>query len=389
MPPKKVLIIDKDKASRGYLAKTLLQMQYTVEEASLGKEGLVFTWGGRPDLIILDPALADLPGEEIVRKLRKDQRSANLPIIALSSDPSPTRKNACLEAGVNQYLLKSMEAIPALLKAVDTFLRETERTAADKEGGLLIVFLSSKGGMGTSSLCANLGMNIGIAYKEARVALVDAVLPIGSIAHIVGYEGEQNLVSICSLHPEKADIAQQLNDLPALPAWHFQLLAGSPNPQSANKLHASRIESVINTLQANYDFILVDIGRTLSRISLPLIKQADLIVLVLGNDSSTVTLTKIVWQYLGQQGISQNHMYAWLNRAVGLEGLTKSQIETILGLEIRNTMPYLGDNFALANNQHIPITTKFPTQTASTILREAAKQIVTQAQKIRAGYSGN
>jgi len=65
------------------------------------------------------------------------------------------------------------------------------------------------------------------------------------------------------------------------------------------------------------------IGRSLSRISLPLIQKADLIILVVSTDQSTVKLTKTVWDYLQSQGVDNQKIYAILNRAVRLEGLTK------------------------------------------------------------------
>ena len=61
---------------------------------------------------------------------------------------------------------------------------------------------------------------------------------------------------------------------------------------------------------------------------------------------------------------------------MGLEGLNKSQAEESLGLPIRMTLPYMGSNFALANNLHQPITIKYPTDTASIILKDAAKEII-------------
>jgi pilus assembly protein CpaE len=185
------------------------------------------------------------------------------------------------------------------------------------------------------------------------------------------------------MDPGQSRATDALNSLPVMRNWQFHLLAGSPDPQSAIKLQSNRIESVVRSMKASYEFVLVDIGRALSRISLPLIKIADVIVLVTSNDSNTVALTKIVWDYLRQQGVTSNHMYTILNRAVGLEGLTKPQVEERLQLRILTAMPYMGENLVLANEQHIPIAIKHPTHTATMILQEAAKLIVSQAQKIR------
>jgi len=386
MTEKTVLIVDGDGVSRDFLARTLEKRQCRVLETSLGKEGLVFAWRDHPDLIVIDPKLTDLSGEEMIHKLRADARTSAIPAIALSSDPSQERRKACLEAGFNEYLFKSAEIVPALMETLDRWLAvdTSESSPEEKKGGSLIVFLSAKGGIGTSSLCANLAMNIFRHEKEARVAVVDSVLPIGSIASIVGYDGKMNLISVTALPPEKTNATFFRESLPELPAWRFHLVAGSPDPESAGGLRVGRIEEIIDTLRSVYDYVFIDIGRALSNITLPLIQQADVIALVLSTELNAVTLTKKVWQYLQAKGVSADHIYAILNRAVGLEGLTKFDIESLLGLKVQTTMPYLGGDFALANNQHIPITLKYPNDTATMILKETAGQIITLAKQMRA-----
>jgi hypothetical protein len=66
-----------------------------------------------------------------------------------------------------------------------------------------------------------------------------------------------------------------------------------------------------------------------------------------------------------------------------LEGLTKAQAEEIIGLPIKTAMPYLGSNFALANNLNQPITIKYPTDTASIILKGTSEDIVKLARQLR------
>lgn len=139
----------------------------------------------------------------------------------------------------------------------------------------------------------------------------------------------------------------------------------------------------MDVLRSAYDFIILDVGRSLSRISLPFIQNADLIVLIVSTDQSTVKLTKTVYDYFQTQGVNSQKIYAILNRALGLEGLTKAQAEEIIGLPIKTTVPYMAGNFALANNLNQPVTVKYPTDTASIVLKAAAHDIVGLAQHLR------
>ena len=389
MVGKKILILDENAASRNFLKSTLREKQFEVLEAASGKEALILAWRDEPDLVLFDPVLSDIKEEEFIRKLRGDSRTANMHIIALSRDPSPARKEACLNAGANEYLIKSAQALPALEESLTRLFSEQKPPDAassreEKDRGLLIVFLSAKGGTGTSSLCANLAMNIKQSQPDSRVVVADLILPIGSIGQIVGYDGKLNLVTLADLPPTQTNVEYFRKNLPSPELWQFQLLAGSPDPQHGNNLKGERIGQIVDVLRAAYDIVILDLGRSLSRISLPLIQKADLIILIVSTDQSTVQLTKTVWEYFQTQGIDNQKIYAILNRAVGLEGLTKAEAEGIIGLSIKTTMPYMGSNFALANNLNQPITIKYPTDTASIIFKETAGDMVRLARRLRA-----
>jgi pilus assembly protein CpaE len=381
MEGKKILIVDADAASRNFIARYMTDQKYEVIQAGSGKEGLIFAWRDRPDVLIVDPTLADLKGEEIATRLRQDARTANTPLIAISSDPSVARIKSCMDAGFNEYIVKSGQAMPSLNEALNRLMGIN--AAAVRHGGLLIVFMSAKGGTGTSSLCANIAMTIAQSQPEAPVVVVDLVLPIGSIAPIVGYDGPHNLVTVADMSPGETTHEFFKDHLTILSNWKFHLLAGSPDPESSNNLKVGRIWEIVSELKASYDYVIVDLGRSLSKISLPLIQNADLIVLVVGSDLSTVMLTKTLWDYLQLKGVQPASVYAVMNRAVGLEGLSKAEAEKILGFEIKTTMPYLGANFGVANNQHLPFSVKFSKETAPLVFRDMAQEIAHLARRLR------
>jgi pilus assembly protein CpaE len=368
-----ILVIDGDSASRNYLAALLGKSGYTVLSASLGREGLILAWRDQPDLIILDPVLPDLTGLELVTRLRQDRRTSEVPCVALSSREDLQEMTTLLAAGCNEYLVKSNQApqklselLPRLLNIVQT----------PEKQGKLIVFLSAKGGTGTSSLCANVATCLASAKTDKKVAVMDLVLPIGSIAHIVGYDEHLNLVTAAMQRPDQTTAAYFGENLPRASGWYFYLLAGAPDPESSNQLSGDRVGDILKAILESYDFVFVDLGRSLSRISLPIIKQAEVIALILSTDVATAGLTQTVWKYLKTQGVNAQCIYAIQNRAVGLEGLTKAELEKMIGLPVRLTIPYMGDNLTVANNRHEPITARFPNDSVSMLLKQIAKQLL-------------
>lgn len=382
MAGKKILVVDADVASRNFIARTLQKEPHEIIQAGSGKEGLIIAWRDRPDLIIIEPNLPDLKGEDLASRLRADPRTARTPLVALSSDPTTQRMKSCREAGFNEFIPKSGEAVSTLIEVIDQLFGGTPTR---RQGGHLIVFLGAKGGMGTSSLCANLAMNVALNQPELRVAVVDIVLPIGSISPIVGYEGEQNLVTVADLAPGDSTSHFFRDRLTLMTEWRFYLLAGAPDPEVANHLQVGRIQEIIRELRHAYDFVLVDLGRSLSRFAMQVIHQADLVTLVIGTDASSVSLTRTVLEYLRAKGMSDSTLYPILNRAIGLEGLSKPDVEKELGIEIKTAIPYLGSHLAMANDQHTPFAVKFPKDTATVIFRECARQMVETVKHQRSG----
>ena len=380
MSQKKILIVDSDVASRNFIARKLQELDYETLQAGSGKEGLIYTWRDHPDLVIADPALTDIKGEEFATKLRNDPRTANLPIVALSSDHNPARIKSCQDAGFNDYITKSGQAVPMLKDIINRLFGVTQEDM--KQGGLMIVFLSAKGGTGTSSVCANTAVNITKDQPEARIAVVDLVFPIGSIAQIVGYEGTDNIVTVADRNPLETDV-DFLKALPRIEPWTFNLLAGSPDPELSNQLNVGRIWDIITGLKSSYDYVLIDIGRSLSKITLPLIQHADLISLLISTDVSTISLTKTILDFLKSKGVKPEAIYTILNRHASLEGLSKREAETILEKNVNTAIPYLGTNFGFANSQHRPFTLKFPNDTASIIFHDSAREMANLAKKIR------
>lgn len=381
MPQKRILIIDSDTASRNFVTRILQERDYEALHASSGREGLISAWRDRPDLLIVDPVLADIKGEEIAVKLRNDPRTATLPLVALSSDPSIERNKACIQAGFNEYIVKSGHAVSLLGDVVNRIFGFAD--AEMRQGGLLMVFLSAKGGAGTSSMCANIAMNIAQQHPDARLAVMDLVLPIGSIAPIVGYEGLENIVTIADLPIAKTTPEFFRRELPEIKLWKFHLLAGSPDPELSSRLNVGRIWEIIKNLKGSHDYVLVDIGRALSRITLPIIQQADLVTLMVNTDVSVAPITKTLLDYLKTKDVHPNSLFTILNRAAGLEGLSKTDAESMLGISIDAVFPYLGTNFAFSNSQHQPFTLKFPNDSAAIIFNDVAKNMVAAAVKVR------
>ena len=98
-----VLVIDDEVQLRRLLRFTLEDAGYAVREAPTGHAGLVAAAHRQPDAIVLDLGLPDLPGIEVLKRLRE---WTGLPVLILSVLGEEEKKVAALDAGADDYLTK-------------------------------------------------------------------------------------------------------------------------------------------------------------------------------------------------------------------------------------------------------------------------------------------
>jgi CheY-like chemotaxis protein len=77
----------------------------------------------RPDVVLLDLHLPDMAGDEVLRRLRGDERTASIPVIVVSADATPDSLERLRAAGADAYLTKPLD-VDEFLRAVERFLPE-------------------------------------------------------------------------------------------------------------------------------------------------------------------------------------------------------------------------------------------------------------------------
>jgi CheY-like chemotaxis protein len=95
----------------GSLVEQILSRQpaVTLTVAMRGLEALDMARNDPPDLVLLDLHLPDLPGEEVLRMLRRDPRTEAVPVVVVSADATPGQAERLRGAGAKEYLTKPLE----------------------------------------------------------------------------------------------------------------------------------------------------------------------------------------------------------------------------------------------------------------------------------------
>jgi PAS domain S-box-containing protein len=88
--------------------------------------GLDLTREHHPDLVLLDLHLPDMPGQEVLRRLRADPKTASIPVVVLSADARPSLITQLLDQGARAFLTKPLD-VKELLALLDTIVAEQQQ----------------------------------------------------------------------------------------------------------------------------------------------------------------------------------------------------------------------------------------------------------------------
>jgi two-component system KDP operon response regulator KdpE len=134
-----VLVIDDEVQIRRLLRVTLEGAGFRVREAEGGQLGLAEAATKRPDAIILDLGLPDLPGIEVLKRLREWSR---LPVLILSVRGQEADKIEALDAGADDYLSKPFGGgeLLARLRAILRRMQSPEEESGASFGDVEVDF---------------------------------------------------------------------------------------------------------------------------------------------------------------------------------------------------------------------------------------------------------
>src|SRR5206468_2843083 len=128
-----ILIVDDNEQNRR-LARDVLQFAgFRTLEAAGGVEGVALAVEHRPDLVLMDIRMPDLNGTEAVRKLREDERTAAIRVVALTRVPLPIRAKQLFGTFAVAALL-ALVAVLGLVALGQSNSRGTELRRLQQQG---------------------------------------------------------------------------------------------------------------------------------------------------------------------------------------------------------------------------------------------------------------
>lgn len=256
-------------------------------------------------------------------------------LILVCSDASSDFLLRAMRAGIREVVLPNSPA-DALRTAVE---RQMERQAAASEPARkarTIAFLSAKGGGGATFLATNLGF--ALAARNRRVALFDLNLQFGDAALFVSEQRAGRSI---------ADVAREIGRLdPSFleanmlhPQPGYCVLPAPETPERAIDVKPDTIEKLFSLARGRYDFVLVDVGRVLDKVTVRALDEADTIYVVIQSTLPYLHNAKRLIGVLTGLGYERDKVKIILNRFVKGDEIGVSEIEKTLGMQVEVQIP--------------------------------------------------
>jgi DNA-binding response OmpR family regulator len=134
------------------LLRTLLGLEgYDVQEAASARDGLRRFHETRPDVVILDIALPDLDGWEVLSRIRD---MSDAPVLVLTAQSAEAEKVRCLNAGADDYLTKPFSHVELLarLQAIRRRVPATAHRTGFDDGRLRVDFVRQQAYLGQTAV---------------------------------------------------------------------------------------------------------------------------------------------------------------------------------------------------------------------------------------------
>ena len=123
---KTILLIEDEGALQKTLGDVLSKEGYKILAALDGEVGARLAKEKTPDLILLDLVLPKMTGLEVLKQLRGDEETKDIPVIVLTNSEDMQDIQQVMDLGATTYLVKSNYELQEVVKKIQTVLGENE-----------------------------------------------------------------------------------------------------------------------------------------------------------------------------------------------------------------------------------------------------------------------
>lgn len=378
----RILVIDDDVDTLRLVGLMLQKQGYGVSAAPNGTQGLAKALEERPDLILLDVMMPDMDGYEVARRLRNNPSTVNIPILMFTAKSQLDDKVTGFEVGADDYLTKPTHPtelqshIKALLARASKQSPKDIVTALHEHHGYIVGVLAARGGLGVSSVAANLAASL-CTRTQSDVILAEMVPGQGTFGFNFGVSSQRSMNDFLQVTPP--EITREKIQTALVPHNSgVKLLVASANPRDVTLTSQTfNYETLVTRLASMARFVVLDLGTGLPAFVQKILPLCSERVVVMEGTPSAIQHTKALISNMTDLHINPNSITVILNNRQRSEAqMPWTQVQDKLGHQIANTLTPAPELFLQAERMQTPAVMCQPTNMTSQQFLKAADSVI-------------
>ncbi len=233
------------------------------------------------------------------------------------------------------------------------------KSLSDKEtllwASTVITIFGAKGGLGKSTIAANLAVKL--AEKRKKVALIDLDLQFGDLHIFLDIEPKDTITELV-----QDVITPNIDSVRSYMSVHssgVHLLCAPKSPEYAELVSAEKVQSLLSLLRSYYDYVIVDTSPSFNDVTMTAIEASSIIFFVTGLDISILRNSKLSIAIL--ESLQQTDKVRLIvNRAVDMNSITINDVQRIIGYPMWAKIPSDYKVAVNALNRGVPFVTGAP-----------------------------
>ena len=238
-----------------------------------------------------------------------------------------------MRSGIQEFLVYPPDP-KDLASALD---RLTRRVSANGQRGVVYALYSGKGGLGTTSIAANLAQALAKGRRDSRVAIADLVVTDGDVRVFLNLKPTYDLGDLVK-KLDRVD-AELLNSLMTPYREGIWALPGPDNPELDDLLDGATVSSIIEQLRSHFAYTVLDCEHHMSERTLAAMDLADRVLLVTQLNVSALRSTQRTLAICRRLGYANEKMCVIVNRFQSGEVLSAADAADVLKCEVFWKLP--------------------------------------------------
>ncbi len=358
----KILIVDDDRDTLRLVGLLLQRKGYEIIAAERGSQGLEKAFQETPDLILLDVMMPDMDGFEVLKQVRENPATSGIPVIMFTAKTQVDDKVAGFEAGADDYLTKPTHPSELTARVKALLARSAQRKSADGvvevasgERGTVIGILSAKGGLGVTTVAANLAFTI---HKNhgGNVVLSDFRPGNGNLSLSLGYKNQTAMSKLLSKEAREVLLSDVQAALQVADSGVKVLLSSYMPSESKWMDAADQFSTIVRHLSYLGKYVILDLGSSLTPSVQKVIDLCNQLIIVTEPVESSITQTKALLDELSMQVLGLGNIHVVLvNRIRSETHMSTRAVQDKIGRPVSAMISPAPELAATAGNQNAPM----------------------------------